>query len=158
MRELKGEPVSERAEPEVKIAATAYIPDDYIPNADQKMEFYQRLADAPRLIELLAVQEEMEDRFGRLPFPARALMHIMEIKLMARQLELESVAVEKRCLRLVFPENRQFSPADIQLLVQKSSAQLEFALGERLSIEIELPGRDELERLEKARNMLEEVL
>ena len=32
--------------PEIKIGATAYIPDDYVPDTDQKMEFYQRLADA----------------------------------------------------------------------------------------------------------------
>ena len=158
MRELKGEQVSENPEPDVKIAVTAYIPDDYIPDADQKMEFYQRLADALRIVDLLAIREEMEDRFGRLPFQARALMHIMEIKVMARQLGLESVHLEKSRFRLVFPEDRQLSPADVQRMVEKTTAQLEFDLGERLSIEIRVQGRDELERLEKARDSLEEVL
>jgi len=158
MRDLKGESVSENPEPDVKIAVTAYIPDDYVPDGDQKMEFYQRLADAHRIVDLLAIREEMEDRFGRLPYQARSLMHIMEIRVMARQLGLDAVHLEKSRFRLVFPEDRQLSPADVQRMVEKCSSQLEFDIGERLSIEIRMQGRDEIERLEKARDTLEEIL
>ena len=91
MRELKGESAPDNPEPDVKIAVSAYIPDEYVPNADQKMEFYQRLADAPRVVELLAIREEMEDRFGRLPDPTKSLMYIMEVKIMARHMGLEAV-------------------------------------------------------------------
>jgi len=158
MRELKGESVAENPEPDVKIAATAYIPDDYVPDGDQKMEFYQRLADAHRIVDLLAIREEMEDRFGRLPFQTRSLMHIMEIKIMARQLGLEAVQLEQTRFRLVFPEDRQLSPADVQRMVEKCSSQLGFDLAERLSIEVRVQGRDEIERLEKARDIMQEVL
>ena len=158
MRDLKGESVSENPEPDVKIAVTAYIPDDYVPDGDQKMEFYQRLADAHRIVDLLAIREEMEDRFGRLPLQARSLMHIMEIKVMARQLGLEAVQLEKSRFCLAFPEDRQLSPADVQRMVENCSAQLEFALNEQLSIETRVQGRDEIERLEKARNILQEIL
>ncbi|MEW6749946.1 MAG: transcription-repair coupling factor [Candidatus Latescibacterota bacterium] len=158
MRELKGESVADIPDPEMKIAVTAYIPDEYVPDGDQKMEFYQRLADAQRLIDLLAIREEMEDRFGRLPYQARSLMHVTEIKVMARQLGLESVQLEKSRLRLLFPEDRQLSPADVQRMVESSSSQLEFDLGERLTIEVPVTGRDEIERLEKARDALEELV
>lgn len=156
-RELKGEPVAEFAEPDVKIAVSAYIPDDYVPDEDQKMEFYQRLADSQRIVELLGIREEMEDRFGRMPTPVRSLMHIMEIKVMSRQLGVAEVHLEKSRFRLVFPEEREPGPADIQRLVEKSSTQLEFNLGEQLTVEVRLKG-DEIERLEKARNILEEVV
>ena len=92
MREIKGEYSPDNPEPEIKIAVSAYIPDEYLRDPDQKMEFYQRLADAGRIVELLDIREEMQDRFGRLPQPARSLMHIMEIKIMARQLGLASVS------------------------------------------------------------------
>ena len=78
MRELKGENTPDSPEPDVKIAVSAYIPDEYVTNAEQKMEFYQRLADAPRVVELLAIREEMEDRFGRLPDPTKSLIYIMD--------------------------------------------------------------------------------
>jgi transcription-repair coupling factor (superfamily II helicase) len=158
MRQLKGESLPEAPEPDVRLAAAAYIPDEYVPDGDQKMEFYQRLADARRVVDLLEIREEMEDRFGRLPQPGRSLLLIMEIKIMARQLGLEGVQLEKNRLRLIFPEERQIGPADIQRMVEKCSAPLQFALEERLQIEIQVPGRDELERLEKTRDIVEEIV
>ena len=158
MREIKGESIPDNPEPDVKIAVSAYIPDDYIPNADQKMDFYQRLADAHRIVALLEIKEEMEDRFGRMPQPAKSLMHIMEIKVMARQIGIETVQLEKNRFRWAFPQDRQISPADIQQIVEKSSAQLEFDLGERLQIEVQVAGRDEVERLERARDVLQEIV
>ncbi len=158
MREIKGDYSPDNPEPEIKIAVSAYIPDEYLHDPDQKMEFYQRLADAGRIVELLDIREEMQDRFGRLPQPARSLMHVMEIKIMARQLGLESVQLEQSRFRLAFPSDRPIAPADIQKMVEQCSAQLEFDLGEQLKIEVQVPGRDEIERLEKARNTLEEIL
>ena len=158
VRELKGEKVEQQVDPDIKIAVTAYIPEDYVPDGDLKMEFYQRLAEAQRVVDLLAIKEEMEDRFGRAPWQARSLLHIMEIKVMARQLGLASVQLEKSRFSLHFPDSVQVAPADIQRLVEKSSSQLEFNVGERLSIETFLRAADEQERLEKARDLVEELL
>ncbi len=158
MRELKGESIPDNAEPDVKIAVSAYIPDEYVPDADQKMDFYQRLANAYRIVDLLEIQEEMEDRFGRMPQSARSLMYLMEIKVMARQLGLETVQLEKNRFRLSFPQTRQVSPTDIHQMVEKCSIRLEFDLGERLQIEVQIAGRDEIERLEKARDLLREIV
>ena len=158
MRELKGESTSDNPEPDVKIAVSAYIPDEYVPNADQKMEFYQRLADAPRVVELLAIREEMEDRFGRLPDPAKSLMYIMEVRIMARQMGLEAVQLEKSRFVMAFPQEREVVPSDIQKLVEKCSSPLDFDLGERLQIILQVQGRDEVERLERARDALEEMV
>ena len=158
MREIKGDYAPDNPEPEIKIAVSAYIPDEYLRDPDQKMEFYQRLADAGRIVELLDIREEMQDRFGRLPQPARSLMHIMEIKIMARQLGLASVQLEQSRFCLAFPPDKPVSPADIQKMVEQCSAQLDFDLGAQLKIEVRIQGRDEIERLEKARDILEEIL
>ena len=158
MRELKGENTTDSPEPDVKIAVSAYIPDEYITNADQKIDFYQRLADAPRVVELLAIREEMEDRFGRLPDPTKSLMHIMEVKIMARQMGLESIQLEKNRFSMTFPQEREVTPSDIQQMVEKCSSPLDFDLGEKLQIMLQIQGRDEIERLERARDALEEMI
>ena len=66
--------------------------------------------------------------------------------------------LEKSRFRLIFPEKRQFSPVDIQRMVEKSPHRLEFRIGPRLTVDIHLPGRDEVERLEAARNSLEKLV
>ncbi len=158
VRELKGEEMEPEVEPDIRIAATAYIPEDYISDADLKIGFYQRLADARRVVDLLAIQEELEDRFGRLPWQARSLMNIMEIKVLARQLRLAGVQLERSRFRLVFPEEVQITPSNIQRLVEKSSSELEFDVAERLTIETFLRAGDEQERLEKAKRVMQELV
>ena len=158
VRELKGEHVEPDVEPDIKIGGTAYIPDDYIPDTDMKMEFYQRLAAARRIVDLLAVKEEMADRFGRPPFQVTSLLNIMEIKIMARQGGLAAVQLEKSRFRMIFPQDLQVTPADIQRLVERSSTELEFNITDRLVIETFIRASDEQERLEKARNIVEEIL
>jgi transcription-repair coupling factor (superfamily II helicase) len=77
---------------------------------------------------------------------------------MARQLGLESVQLEKSRFSLHFPPSVQVSPTDVQRLVEKSSSQLEFNVGKSLSIETFLRASDEQERLQKARDLVEELL
>ena len=158
MREIRGEVADPEIEPEIEISVTAYIADDYVPDGDQKMEFYQRLAAARRIVDLLAIREEMVDRFGRPPVQTQALLHLLEIKVMARQLGLAAVQLENSRLRLLFPEEKDPSRAVIQNMVGKSSVQLQFAMGESFIIEVNMGGRDEQERLEKARDLMQEIL
>ena len=158
VRELKGEVADTGIEPDIKISVTAYIPDDYVPDTDLKMEFYQRLADAQRIVDLLSIVEEMQDRFGRMPYQAQSLLNIMEIKIMASQLGLAGVQLEKSRLRLIFPDELSPSPTDIQRLVHKSSVDLEFDVGERLTVETFIRASDEQERLAVAKDIIQELV
>ena len=115
-------------------------------------------AAARRIVDLLAVKEEMVDRFGRPPFQVTSLLNIMEIKIMARQGGLDAVQLEKSRFRMIFPQDLQVTPADIQRLVERSSTELEFNITDRLVIETFIRASDEQERLEKARNIVEEIL
>ena len=98
------------------------------------------------------------DRFGRPPFQVTSLLNIMEIKIMARQGGLDAVQLEKSRFRMIFPQDLQVTPADIQRLVERSSTELEFNITDRLVIETFIRASDEQERLEKARNIVEEIL
>ena len=158
MREIRGETADPELDPEIKIPVTAYISDGYVPDGDQKMEFYQRLAEARRIVDLFAIREEMIDRFGRPPEPTQSLLHLLEIKIMARQLGLAAVHLERSRLRLTLPEGRELSRAEIQDIVEKSSLQLQFTLGESFLIEVDLGGSYEQDRLERARDLMKEIL
>ena len=85
IRELKGESSQKLPEPSVDISVDAYLPGDYVPDATQKVELYRRLAGASTLAELEELRQEMEDRFGELPPPARNLLRVARIKQLARE-------------------------------------------------------------------------
>jgi transcription-repair coupling factor (superfamily II helicase) len=158
MRELKDGQNKDYPEPDINIVVSAYIPDEYIPDADHKMEFYQRMANAQLIVDLFAIREEMQDRFGRIPNPAMSLIHLMEIRIMARQLGLDSLQLDKGRLSFSFCTARKIESQDIQRFVEKSPIDLEFELTEKLCVQTSVNGSDELDCIEKTRNLLEEIL
>ncbi len=122
------------------------------------MEFYQRMADAQLIVDLFAIREEMQDRFGRIPDPAMSLIHLMEIRIMARQLGLNSLQLDKGRLSFSFCTARKIESQDIQHFVEKSPIDLEFELNEKLCVQASINGSDELDCIGKTRNLLEAIL
>jgi transcription-repair coupling factor (superfamily II helicase) len=101
--ELKGDPIQEPLEPEINLPISAYLPETYIPDIDQRLSLYRRLARMDALKSISALKAEMEDRFGKLPEEAGNLL----LKIM-----LKVVAVGAGCKRVDLAENQlslQFS-------------------------------------------------
>ena len=72
VRELRGLPLEERPEPRLTTDVDAFLPDDYVEDAEEKVAFYKRLADASEADEVERLAAELRDRFGRLAAPAQA--------------------------------------------------------------------------------------
>ena len=49
----------------------AYVPADYIPYEQAKVDVHRRIAGAREVADLAALREELEDRFGDVPEPLR---------------------------------------------------------------------------------------
>ncbi len=67
--------------PAIAIDAAAYIPADTVPEPDLRLELYRRAARADRSDVIEALAEEIEDRFGALPAPTRALLDLARLRL-----------------------------------------------------------------------------
>ncbi|TMH31306.1 MAG: transcription-repair coupling factor, partial [Betaproteobacteria bacterium] len=59
---------------EVNLHVPALLPETYCNDVHERLSIYKRLADAGTREELEALTEELVDRFGELPEPARALL------------------------------------------------------------------------------------
>lgn len=86
VKEMQGEKVNKKEPPVVDINITAYIPDEWIGQKDQKMIEYKRLADVQSIRELEILEEEWKDRFGDIPVPVTRLMNIIRIRLLAAEI------------------------------------------------------------------------
>ena len=150
----EAEPV---AEPEVQVAVSAYIPEAYISDEDLKMQFYQRLGECRQTVEVLAMEEEMTDRFGQLPAPVSALLDKITVRLLARQLRAHTVRTG-RMLAVTFPKDRTLTRKQVEDWVAAAPVPLHFSLGEQLLIEAELDGQSPGERLANARKVLQSLV
>ncbi len=158
IRELKGEKVEKPIEPKVEIRANAFIPDTYILESVQKVAVYQRLAEAHKTLDVLDISEELRDRYGPLPPETVSLLGIVQIKILAKELQAASVSVDDHCLSVVFPAERKFSRKDIHSLVEKLSGKIEFSFDKTLALRVRLQGQSEQQRLSFAHQSLQKML
>ncbi|MDD3593529.1 MAG: transcription-repair coupling factor [Candidatus Gastranaerophilales bacterium] len=91
VRTLQGEKVEKKETPVIDINITAYIPDDYVNDKQQKMIEYKRLADTKSIKELEMLRFEWIDRFGKIPDVVEPLLQIIKLRLLAADISVKSV-------------------------------------------------------------------
>jgi transcription-repair coupling factor (superfamily II helicase) len=87
---------------DVSLDIPAYLPDDFIPSQDAKLDVYRRLSalDAPEAIEEL--RAEVRDRFGPLPPPAEAFFSTATLRLVGGSLGIDGLLVRGDEARVTF--------------------------------------------------------
>jgi transcription-repair coupling factor (superfamily II helicase) len=87
---------------DVSLDLPAYLPDDYIPSQDAKLDVYRRLStmDAPEGIEEL--RAEVRDRFGPMPQPAEAFFATATLRVVGGALGIDGLLVRGDEARVTF--------------------------------------------------------
>ena len=99
--ELTGEPVAREVEIKVDLPVDAHLPHDYVADATQRLELYQRISAVRDAAGVKDVRAELEDRFGPLPEPADRLLTIAALRAAMRRWGLgELVLTPKQQLRI----------------------------------------------------------
>ncbi len=107
--ELKGEPVAPHVEPDLSFDEPFYLPAEYIEDVGLRLSLYKRFACADSDEDVMELAQEMEDRFGPAPAPARVMVRVMSLK--ARLRPLRAMGIEANRERVVF-HLREDSPVD----------------------------------------------
>jgi len=103
VRRLRGEE-DESSAPvtQVNVEGEAYLPDDYISGADQKMNLYRRISRLENTADLDAVEEELEDRFGPIPPAAEKLLASIRLRLLGSRIGVKWLRVSDSDARMNF--------------------------------------------------------
>ena len=83
IRALTQEGASEKRNVEVKLAITAYISDELVPHDRVRLELYRRLSACVEPHEVVEIEAEIEDRFGKPDLPTRQFLDLVTIKVLA---------------------------------------------------------------------------
>jgi transcription-repair coupling factor (superfamily II helicase) len=77
-----GEGAEEMAEPvRMDVNVDAYVPADYIPYEQAKIDVHRRIAGAVDVADLELLREELDDRFGELPQPLSNLIDLQRARI-----------------------------------------------------------------------------
>ena len=78
---------------DVSVDVPNYLPDEYVPAQEAKLDVYRRLSRIEDARELEALRDELRDRFGPLPPPADAMLATAQLRIMGGVLGIEGVLV-----------------------------------------------------------------
>jgi len=93
--EMKGEEIPPVI-PELKldVPSDAYLPTDYVPREESRLDAYRRLAGVRSHSDVDDIEREWLDRYGKLPAPAEALLRVGRLRAECHRIGLREVVVE----------------------------------------------------------------
>jgi transcription-repair coupling factor (superfamily II helicase) len=114
---------------EVSVDGAALIPDDYVPDEAQKLNFYRRLSRSETVQAADAIRAELRDRFGPPPEEVETLIAHAQLRLLGGALGVERILVRPWDVRINFRKGN---------VPRMSSLQSAFA-AHQLAVEVRRP-------------------
>jgi transcription-repair coupling factor (superfamily II helicase) len=125
IRELKGEDLEDDLRAIVNLRIDFRIDDGYVPDMNQRLMIYRRIAAARSEEDLNRIMEEIRDRYGPPPVAVLNLADYGRIRVLADWLGVESVEREATTVAFRFREKAKVDPVRlVQLVRERGDLQL----------------------------------
>ncbi|HZB25064.1 MAG TPA: transcription-repair coupling factor [Vicinamibacterales bacterium] len=118
IKELKGEEVEDEIRANVNLRVDLRIDEIYIPDMNQRLTVYRRMAAVRSAADLDRLMDEVRDRYGSPPPSVLNLAEYASIRLLADVLRLESVDREGQLVVLKFRPDARLDPTWLLRVVQ----------------------------------------
>lgn len=105
-----GRQIEEEAAVTINLGLDIRIPDDYVPDTNQRLQIYKRVSSAQSEPELEKLKAEAVDRYGRMPAQLDALFLYGRIKAQARRAGVRSIELCGGEVQFRFPEAPKLAP------------------------------------------------
>ncbi len=104
---------------EMKVAVSAFLPEGYVPDENQRLVFYKRVASAMSSAELEDVFADLADRAGRLPPEAVLLRELTALKLECEKVAIKSFAFTEAAISVQLAPESPLAGAPALRLAQR---------------------------------------
>jgi transcription-repair coupling factor (superfamily II helicase) len=119
VRELKGEEIEDDVRATVNLKVDLRIDAAYVPDMNQRLMLYRKVAAARTEDEIDRVLDEASDRYGPLPDSVLNLADYGRIRVMADRLGIETIDREGRLVVLKFRPQAKVDPVRLVALVRQ---------------------------------------
>jgi transcription-repair coupling factor (superfamily II helicase) len=117
VREMKGEAGPDEAETQLNLGLNIRIPVNYIPEENQRLRMYKRVAGVETEQQLNDVGAELEDRYGEPPAPVRNLLDYASLKLLAVRVGVNAIERKRDLVTIKFRQNAVIDPGKLARFV-----------------------------------------
>ena len=123
---------------EINLHVPALLPADYVSDVHERLVLYKRLANCESLEALDRLREELVDRFGLTPEPARTLIECHRLRILGQPLGIARIDASETAIQLQFIAKPPIDPAKVLNLVRQKT-HYRLAGQDKLRIELKLP-------------------
>ncbi len=127
---------------EINLHSPALLPEEYCGDIHQRLVIYKRLANCETQNDLDDMHQELVDRFGLLPEPAKILLECHRLRMLAKPLGIMKVDASADAIQIQFVENPPIDPMKIITLIQ-SKRHIKMIGQDRLRIELKCEDLDQ---------------
>ena len=119
VREMKGEAAPDEAETQLNLGLNIRITSDYIPEENQRLQMYKRVARIETESQLTDVAGELEDRFGPHPPAVRNLLDYASLKLLCLRIGVNAIDRKRDSVTLKFRQSAAVDPEALAKFVSQ---------------------------------------
>ncbi len=127
---------------QIEVDFDAFIPMEYITHEMERFRYYKELYNVRSSDELNLLQQELRDKFGKIPIEVENLFKIVNLRIKALNTGIEKIKVKSKSLFLEFPDksNQQFYDEIFPILMEFAiSIQGAKLIERRERLEIRIP-------------------
>ena len=154
VREMKGEAAPEEAETQLNLGLNIRIPANYIPEENQRLRMYKRVAGVETEGQLNDVRGELEDRYGAPPTPVRNLLEYAALKLLSVAVGVTNIERKRDQVTVKFRQNATVDPERLARFVSTQKG-AQFTPDGLLKFTLKATAADQV--LQQLKNLLEEL-
>jgi transcription-repair coupling factor (superfamily II helicase) len=144
VRELRGEGAEPDIEPEVQLGIPAYVPDAYVPDVNQRLVLYKRLAGIRGVPDVEQIAEELAERYGPVPPLVDTLLRLMELRRWLKDLRVTRARRKGEAVVLEFDPSTPVPPERLLALVSGSKGRVRVLPGSAVEIRPQAADHDAL--------------
>jgi transcription-repair coupling factor (superfamily II helicase) len=154
VKNMKGdESRAEEIETEINLPVSAFLPEDYICDTDQRLIAYKRLATLSDEQSIEDLAGEWRDRYGPLPETVKSLILMAMMRLLLKRLKVVRLDGDAENFIISFAQGMEIWPV-ISFFEQKK---LNFAPESERKLKVEIWGRNFPQRILRFKRILQEL-
>jgi transcription-repair coupling factor (superfamily II helicase) len=121
VKEMRGESSLERPATQLNLGIALRIDESYVPEENQRLRLYKKIAGASSEAAVAELRAEMEDRYGPLPDATVYLLEAAIVRLECERMGIAQIDRKRSELQIRFMENAAVEPAHLMRLVARNA-------------------------------------
>ena len=121
VKDMKGESSEELPATQLNLGIALRIDESYVPEENQRLRLYKKIAGSKSEAAVSEVRAEMEDRYGALPDATVYLLEAALIRLECERIGIAQVDRKRAELHVRFMENAGIDPQQLMRLVARNA-------------------------------------